>query len=162
MKRPWAVGCKRAISELRPPHRGGSNRHDDEDDDHRQSSHAFRARNRRAKNRRAARNSISHKAGTSAAYLLHFRRTRGVDRMRFIGRAVRVSLVAVAILAAYVAVFSVRVYARGYEKFFRNYLRWVVTPAPQSSTPKYVFFMVADHFEPDYDGARVARWSRRY
>ena len=82
--------------------------------------------------------------------------------MRFVGRAVRVSLVALAILAAYVAVFSVRVYARGYEKFFRNYLRWVVTPAPQSSTPKYVFFMVADHFEPDYDGARVARWSRRY
>jgi len=82
--------------------------------------------------------------------------------MRFVRRAVVVSLVGVAILVAYVAVFSVRVYARGYEKFFGNYLRWLVTPAPHTSAPKYVFVMFADHFEPDYDGARVARWSRRY
>ena len=72
-------------------------------------------------------------------------------------------LVVIAIPIVYVAAFSARLYARGYTMFFRDYVRWLVTPAPAaSSVPTQVFVLFADHFEPDYDAARVARWSRRY
>jgi hypothetical protein len=70
--------------------------------------------------------------------------------------------VVLVILVAYVGAFSVRIYARGYNIFFRDYVRWLTTPTRAVSSPVYVFVLFVDHFEPDYDIARVARWSRRY
>jgi hypothetical protein len=71
-------------------------------------------------------------------------------------------MLAIAILIAYVGAFSVRLYARGYTMFFRDYVRWLVTPAHASSGPTHVFVLFVDHFEPDYDAARVKRWRVRY
>ncbi len=66
------------------------------------------------------------------------------------------------LLAAYVAAFSVRLHARKYDLFFADYVRWALTPASAPARPVHVFFVFVDHFEPDYDGARVRDWSRRY
>jgi hypothetical protein len=77
-------------------------------------------------------------------------------------RAVWAATSVLVILIAYTAAFGVRVYARGYDKFFRDYVRWLATPAPVVTAPVYVFVLFADHFEPDYDAARVVRWSHRY
>jgi hypothetical protein len=75
----------------------------------------------------------------------------------------RTWFVAIAILMLYVAAFAARVYARGYTMFFRDYVRWLMTPAPRTSRgPVDVFVLFVDHFEPDYDAARVSAWSRRY
>src|SRR5437899_4742241 len=71
-------------------------------------------------------------------------------------------LLVITILIAYVAAFGVRLYARGYTMFFRDYVRWLVTPAHASSGPTHVFVLFVDHFEPDYDAARVKRWRVRY
>ena len=77
-------------------------------------------------------------------------------------RTAWVTLGALVILVAYVAAFSVRIYARGYDIFFRDYVRWLMAPTPPVVSPTYVFVLFVDHFEPDYDSARVARWGRRY
>ena len=69
---------------------------------------------------------------------------------------------ALAILAAYTAAFGARLYARGYNVFFRDYVRWLVTPARAVTSPDSVFVLFVDHFEPDFDAARTVRWSRRY
>jgi hypothetical protein len=68
----------------------------------------------------------------------------------------------VVILAAYAAAFAVRVYARGYNIFFRDYVRWLTTTEPSVASPVYVFVLFVDHFEPDYDAARTVRWGHRY
>jgi hypothetical protein len=67
-----------------------------------------------------------------------------------------------AILIVYVAAFGVRLYARGYTMFFRDYVHWLTTPTPTARGPVDVFVLFVDHFEPDYNAARVADWSRRY
>ena len=65
-------------------------------------------------------------------------------------------------VVAYVAAFSYRINARKYDLFFADYVRWALTPAPASPRPIHLFFVFVDHFEPDYDAARVEAWSRRY
>ena len=69
---------------------------------------------------------------------------------------------ALVILAAYTAAFGARLYARGYNVFFRDYVRWLVTPARAVTSPVSVFVLFVDHFEPDFDAPRTVRWSRRY
>lgn len=71
-------------------------------------------------------------------------------------------LLVIAIPIVYVAAFSARLHARGYTMFFRDYVRWLVTPSPAVSGPTQVFVLFVDHFEPDYNAARVASWSKRY
>ena len=66
------------------------------------------------------------------------------------------------ILATYASAFAVRVYARGYNIFFRDYVRWLTTSEPAVASPVYVFVLFVDHFEPDYDAARTVRWGQRY
>ena len=68
----------------------------------------------------------------------------------------------VVILVTYAVAFTVRIYARGYNVFFPDYVRWVLTPTRAVSSPVYVFVLFVDHFEPDYDAGRVVRWSQRY
>ncbi len=63
---------------------------------------------------------------------------------------------------AYVTAFGVRLYARKYDIFFLDYVRWVLTPAPSTPRPVQLFFLFVDHFEPDYSAPRVVEWSRRY
>lgn len=68
-----------------------------------------------------------------------------------------------AVLALYMGAMAVRVYARKYYVFIPDYVRWMMsTPAASRSTPTHVFLLFADHFEPDYDAARVRQWSARY
>ena len=75
----------------------------------------------------------------------------------------KTGLLLIAILLAYGAAFGARVYARGYTMFLRDYVRWLTTPAQTvGSRTTQVFVLFVDHFEPDYDAARVARWSQRY
>jgi len=82
--------------------------------------------------------------------------------MGFVRPRTKTLLLVFLILIAYIAAFGVRLYARGYTLFFRDYLRWLVTPRLPAASPTHVFLLFVDHFEPDYDAARVARWSQRY
>lgn len=69
---------------------------------------------------------------------------------------------ALVVLGLYVSGLAVRVSARKYYIFLPDYLRWSLTrPAPPPGT-LHLFLLFADHFEPDYDAARVRAWGARY
>jgi hypothetical protein len=70
--------------------------------------------------------------------------------------------VLLAVMVFYVAISAVRVYARRYDLFLPDYVRWTFTPASSPAGPKHIFVMIADHWEPDYDVARAHRWTERY
>ena len=74
------------------------------------------------------------------------------------------SLVLLTLLSGYVLAFGARIYTRKYQVFLPDYLRgafqglWVAKGTP----PTHVFVLFTDHFEPDYDVAKVEDWARRY
>jgi hypothetical protein len=74
----------------------------------------------------------------------------------------RVVKLSIWLLVVYVTAFSVRLHARKYDIFFPNYVRWLFTPEPSPQGTTQVFLVVVDHFEPDYDVARVKTWNSRY
>jgi len=58
---------------------------------------------------------------------------------------------------------AVRMYARKYYIFLPSYVQWLETPAAAVGTkPTHIFFLMTDHFEPDYAVGRVKEWSARY
>jgi hypothetical protein len=73
-------------------------------------------------------------------------------------------LLLLAALAVYALAFSARIYARKYYVFLPDYLRGAVhgVTAARIGTPTHIFVLFTDHFEPDYNDARVSDWSRRY
>ena len=71
-------------------------------------------------------------------------------------------LVLLVSVSLYTLAFSVRVYARKYYVFLPDYMARVVHSAPRGALPTHIFVLFTDHFEPDYDEARTADWSRRY
>ena len=75
-----------------------------------------------------------------------------------------VSLLLLVLLSGYVLAFAARIYARKYQVFLPDYLRGAVQGlwAAPASTPTHVFVLFTDHFEPDYDVAKVEDWARRY
>jgi hypothetical protein len=86
---------------------------------------------------------------------------RGGRGRRFgTGTIVGVALLALALL--YLSALSVRFYARKYHMFLPDYVRWELTPAPVTSGPTHVLYLIADHFEPAGDAAKVERWLARY
>jgi hypothetical protein len=78
--------------------------------------------------------------------------------------AFRIARYAVLFLVVlYAGATAARLYGRKYYIFMPSYVRWATTPAPTvASRPTHIFFMVADHFEPDFDAARVKAWDARY
>ena len=74
--------------------------------------------------------------------------------------SVRRALVAFVIL--YIVAFAFRMYIRRYYLFFPAYVQWSVTRVEPSTGPTHIFFMVADHFEPDHDHTKVNAWAERY
>lgn len=69
-----------------------------------------------------------------------------------------------ALVSAYGLAFGARIYARKYYVFLPSYLRGSVAGlfATRSAQPTHVFVLFTDHFEPDYDVAKVEDWARRY
>jgi hypothetical protein len=66
-------------------------------------------------------------------------------------------------IVLYMAATAVRLYARKYYIFIPSYAHWLMTPAPSAgAAPTHIFFLVTDHFEPDYDADRVRHWTDRY
>jgi hypothetical protein len=69
---------------------------------------------------------------------------------------------ALILLVAYVAASAFRVYWRRYYLFLPDYVRWTFTPAPAASSPKHIFVLFTDHWEPDSDIVRARKWAARY
>jgi hypothetical protein len=79
------------------------------------------------------------------------------------GRLVRRALLSA--LGIYVLAFAARAYVREYAVFLPDYARWTVfgsAPSFHAPGPIHVFVLIADHFEPDRDAARVDEWMSRY
>src|SRR5262245_20591794 len=58
-------------------------------------------------------------------------------------------------IVALVAATAYRITTRKYYLFLNDYVRWVRQPVPAAtSTPTHVFFLLTDHFEPDWDADR--------
>jgi hypothetical protein len=69
------------------------------------------------------------------------------------------------IVAVYIAATAARIYARQYYVFLPDYVRrCFAAPAASAARqgPTHIFFLFVDHFEPDWDTERVARWADRY
>lgn len=68
------------------------------------------------------------------------------------------------LLVAYGLAFGARVFARKYYVFLPAYARGAVQGlfAAPVTGPTHIFVLFTDHFEPDYDVAKVEDWSRRY
>ncbi len=74
-------------------------------------------------------------------------------------------LMLLGIVAVYIAATAARIYARQYYVFLPDYVRrCFVAPAASAARPgpTHIFFLFVDHFEPDWDTERVARWADRY
>src|ERR1051326_9396278 len=71
----------------------------------------------------------------------------------------RIVKLSIWMLVIYVTAFSVRLHARKYDIFFPNYVRWLLRPEPSPQGTTQIFLVVVDHFEPDYDVARVKTWN---
>lgn len=67
-------------------------------------------------------------------------------------------------IVALVAATAYRITTRKYYLFLNDYIRWArQQPALVSGgRPTHVFFLLTDHFEPDWDADRVAIWAERY
>lgn len=66
-------------------------------------------------------------------------------------------------VAAYAGLMAARIVARKHYIFLADYARWSFTPNPGTNgRPTHIFLLMADHFEPLYDGTKVHRWGERY
>jgi hypothetical protein len=67
------------------------------------------------------------------------------------------------VIVIYAAATVARVYARKYYLFLPDYVRWTLSAAPDMPAgPIHVFFLLVDHFEPNYSAARTQQWGKRY
>src|SRR5581483_10492059 len=68
-------------------------------------------------------------------------------------------LVAIVVVAGYLAATAARVYSRNYYLFLPGYVRWMASAdkAPAGG-PTHIFLLFTDHFEPDYDAAKTREW----
>jgi hypothetical protein len=62
----------------------------------------------------------------------------------------------------YVVASAFRMYVRKYYLFLPAYAKWSVTRTEPSTGPRHIFFLVADHFEPDHDHVKAKAWAERY
>jgi hypothetical protein len=84
-------------------------------------------------------------------------RQSGADRGKRIGLAL-----AVLIVLVYASATAVRVYDRRYYIFLPDYVHGLLTEPPAPPGPTHIFFLFADHFEPDWDVDRTRSWADRY
>ena len=94
-----------------------------------------------------------------------FNRPLAIPRIRWrsfcqprIGWALLLSVIVI-----YAAATVARVYARKYYVFLPDYMRWTLSATPpMAAGPIHVFFLLVDHFEPNYSAARTQQWGERY
>jgi hypothetical protein len=65
-------------------------------------------------------------------------------------------------IGLYVTATAVRVYARRYDIFLRDYFLAARSEAAPTAGPTHVFFLFVDHFEPGGSLARTKEWGARY
>lgn len=74
------------------------------------------------------------------------------------------SILLLILVSVYVVAFGARIYVRKYHVFLADYLRGSVAGlmAAPADAPTHLFVLFTDHFEPDYDVAKVKDWANRY
>lgn len=69
------------------------------------------------------------------------------------------------VLLVWATVLGLKAYEKNIHLWFPAYVAWTVTPARSAEArpgPTHILFMVADHFEPGRDTARVRDWAIRF
>jgi hypothetical protein len=74
------------------------------------------------------------------------------------------ALVCLAIVLFYAGATVVRIYTRKYYIFLPGYARqsWAAAAQAPVAGPTHVFFLLTDHFEPDWDVEWTRQWADRY
>jgi hypothetical protein len=62
----------------------------------------------------------------------------------------------------YVSATAARIVSRKQYVFIADYLRWTLTPAPETRGPVHVLLLFADHFEPSRQLTTTRDWLERY
>jgi hypothetical protein len=81
--------------------------------------------------------------------------------MRWTSTRLAVAFVA-CFLSLYAIATAVRIHERRYYVFLTDYVRREALLPPAPPGPTHLFFLFADHFEPDWDVDRTREWAKRF